>query len=159
MSRFPDPIYSLQLCFASLLYLPLYVNLRQVGGFLRVPQFPPPIKLTATIQLKYLLKVALNTITLTKGETFRSFGRNYFIFNKCISFITIYFRFQYMQGEWVLPVTLELFPLCVCFIVQIHFISVQINERHIYKKNQHITPFQIEHIRSVHNRNCQYSIS
>jgi hypothetical protein len=24
-------------------------DLRQVGGFLRVPQFPPPMKLTATI--------------------------------------------------------------------------------------------------------------
>jgi hypothetical protein len=28
-------------------------DLRQVGGFLRVLQFPPPIKLTATISLKY----------------------------------------------------------------------------------------------------------
>jgi len=28
-------------------------DLRQVSGFLRVLQFPPPIKLTATIQLKY----------------------------------------------------------------------------------------------------------
>jgi len=30
--------------------------LRQVGGFLRVPRFPPPIKLTATIELKYCWK-------------------------------------------------------------------------------------------------------
>jgi len=28
-------------------------DLRQVGGFLRVRRFPPPIKLTAKIQLKY----------------------------------------------------------------------------------------------------------
>ena len=28
-------------------------DLRQVGGFLWVLRFPPPIKLTATIQLKY----------------------------------------------------------------------------------------------------------
>jgi hypothetical protein len=28
-------------------------DLRQVDGFLRVFQFPPPIKLTATIYLKY----------------------------------------------------------------------------------------------------------
>jgi len=36
-------------------------DLRQVGGFLCVLQFPPPIKLTATIT-EILLKVALNTI-------------------------------------------------------------------------------------------------
>jgi hypothetical protein len=35
---------------------------RQVGGFLRVLRFPPPIKLTAT---EILLKVALNTIKQT----------------------------------------------------------------------------------------------
>ena len=28
-------------------------DFRQVGGFLRVLKFPPPIKLTATIYLKY----------------------------------------------------------------------------------------------------------
>jgi len=28
-------------------------ELRQVGGFPRAPLFPPPIKLTDTIQLKY----------------------------------------------------------------------------------------------------------
>ena len=28
-------------------------DLRQVCGFVRVLQFPPPIKLTATMQLKY----------------------------------------------------------------------------------------------------------
>jgi hypothetical protein len=28
-------------------------DLRQVGGFLRVLRFPPPIKLTAMIELKY----------------------------------------------------------------------------------------------------------
>ena len=35
-------------------------DFQQVGGFIRVLQFPPPIKLTATIYLKY--KVGLNTI-------------------------------------------------------------------------------------------------
>ena len=40
-------------------------DIRQVGGFLRVLQFPPPIKLTVTIYTEILLKVALNTITLT----------------------------------------------------------------------------------------------
>jgi hypothetical protein len=35
-------------------------DLRQVGGFLRVFRFPPPIKLTDTTEI--LLKVALNTI-------------------------------------------------------------------------------------------------
>ena len=41
-------VYSIQY------YLIKFVSdLRQVGGFLQVLQFPPPIKLTATIQLKY----------------------------------------------------------------------------------------------------------
>ena len=31
-------------------------DLRQVGGFLRVLWFPPPLKLTTTIQLKYCWK-------------------------------------------------------------------------------------------------------
>jgi hypothetical protein len=41
-------------------------DLSQVGGFLRVLLFPPPLKLTATIIdiTQILLKVALNTITL-----------------------------------------------------------------------------------------------
>jgi hypothetical protein len=43
----------------------LVSDLRQVGGFLRVLRFPPPIKLTATILLKYCWKWRLNTITLT----------------------------------------------------------------------------------------------
>jgi hypothetical protein len=37
-------------------------DLRQVGGFLRVLRFPPPMKLTATM----LLEVALNSITRTR---------------------------------------------------------------------------------------------
>jgi hypothetical protein len=46
-------VYSIQL------YVIKFVSdLRQVCGFLRVLQFPPPIKLTTT-----MLKVALNTIT------------------------------------------------------------------------------------------------
>ena len=40
-------------------------DLQQVGGYLWVLWFPPPIKLTATIITEILLKVALNTITLT----------------------------------------------------------------------------------------------
>ena len=39
-------------------------DLRQVGGFLRVLWFPPPIKLTNNIN-EILLKVELNAITLT----------------------------------------------------------------------------------------------
>ena len=38
-------------------------DLRHIGSFLWVLQFPPPIKLTAITEI--LLKVALNTITLT----------------------------------------------------------------------------------------------
>jgi hypothetical protein len=40
-------------------------DLRQVGGLLRVLQFPPPIKLTAEIT-EILLKVALNTIAIAQ---------------------------------------------------------------------------------------------
>ena len=40
-------------------------DLRQVSHFLWVLWFPPPIKLTANIYLKILLKVPLNIITLT----------------------------------------------------------------------------------------------
>ena len=40
------------------------IDLRQVGGFLRVIRFPPPIKLTLDIT-DILLKVALNTIKQT----------------------------------------------------------------------------------------------
>jgi hypothetical protein len=42
-------------------------DLRQVGGFLRVLRFPPPIKLTNITEI--LLKVALNTINQTKPAT------------------------------------------------------------------------------------------
>ena len=38
----------------------------QVGGFLRVLRLSSPIKLTAKIMTEILLKVALNTITITK---------------------------------------------------------------------------------------------
>jgi hypothetical protein len=44
-------------------------DLLQVGGFLQVLQFPPPIKLTVTIT-EILLKVALNTITPYKFTIF-----------------------------------------------------------------------------------------
>ena len=40
-------------------------DMLQVGGFLRALRFPPPIKLTTTIFTEILLKVALNTITIT----------------------------------------------------------------------------------------------
>ena len=33
--------------------VPSTCDLQQIGGFLRVPRFPPPIKLTAKILLKY----------------------------------------------------------------------------------------------------------
>ena len=38
-------------------------DLQQVGGFLLVFRFPPPIKLTATILTEILMKVALSTLT------------------------------------------------------------------------------------------------
>ena len=41
-------------------------DLQQVGGFLLVLWFPPPIKLTATKEI--LLKVALKTITLVPPD-------------------------------------------------------------------------------------------
>ena len=44
-------------------YIMFVSDLRQVGGFLEVLQFPLPKKLTAMI-FEILLKVALNTITL-----------------------------------------------------------------------------------------------
>ena len=43
-------------------------DLRQVGGFLRVLRFPPPMKLTHNIT-EILLKVALNTIKQTQKQT------------------------------------------------------------------------------------------
>ena len=47
------------------LYVIKFVSyLRQVGGFLWVLQFPPPIKLTTTIA-EILLNVTLNTLTLS----------------------------------------------------------------------------------------------
>ena len=39
-------------------------DLSQVGGFLQVLRFPPPIKLTATIITELLLKGSLNNINL-----------------------------------------------------------------------------------------------
>jgi hypothetical protein len=47
-------------------YVKTFVSdLRQVGGFLRVLRFPPPIKLTVRDIAEILLKVALNTIKQT----------------------------------------------------------------------------------------------
>ena len=40
-------------------------DLRQLGGFLRALRFPPPIKLIGNDKTEILLKVTLNTITLT----------------------------------------------------------------------------------------------
>jgi hypothetical protein len=52
------------------LYVIKFVSdLQQVGVFLWVHRFPPPIKLTATIT-EILLKVALNIITLTLNFIF-----------------------------------------------------------------------------------------
>jgi hypothetical protein len=53
--------------------------MRQVGGFIRVLRFPPPIKLTVTpiyiFVTKILLKVALNIITLTQ----MAFSSSYYL--------------------------------------------------------------------------------
>ena len=54
-----DKMYSIQQ------YVIKFVSdLRQVGGFLRVLRFPPPIKLT-----EIFLKVALNTIKQNLSQT------------------------------------------------------------------------------------------
>ena len=45
-------------------------DLRQVGGFLRVLLFPPPIKIDRHDITEILLKVALNTINQIKPEMF-----------------------------------------------------------------------------------------
>ena len=45
-------------------------DLRQVIGFFPGTAFPPPIKLSTTIQLKYCCKCLLSTITLTLYEIF-----------------------------------------------------------------------------------------
>ena len=45
-------------------------DLRQVGGFLRVLWFPPPIKLTPHDKTEILLKVALNTINQIKPNLY-----------------------------------------------------------------------------------------
>ena len=53
-------------------------DLRQVGGFLRILRFPPPIKLTTT---DILLKVALNTIKQTHKQIY---WRSYIhIYSQC----------------------------------------------------------------------------
>ena len=41
-------VYSVQHCVIKFIS-----DLRQVGGFLRLLRFPPPIRLTATVYLKY----------------------------------------------------------------------------------------------------------
>ena len=43
-------------------------DLRQDGGFLRVPRIPPPIKTDRHDITEISLKVALNTITLTHTQ-------------------------------------------------------------------------------------------
>ena len=43
--------------------------LQQVGGFLQVLRFPPPIKLTGHNIAEILIKVALNTIKQTNDST------------------------------------------------------------------------------------------
>ena len=43
-------------------------DLRQVGGFLQVLQFPPPIKPTGHDITEILIKVALNTIKQTNNK-------------------------------------------------------------------------------------------
>jgi hypothetical protein len=40
-------------------------DLRQLGGFLPALRFPPPIKLIGNDKTEILLKVTINTITLT----------------------------------------------------------------------------------------------
>ena len=66
-------------------------DLRQVGGFLRVHQFPPPIKLNTA---EILLKVALNTIKQTKKSSF-VFRNNLYI---CILFAIWASKKYFLRG-------------------------------------------------------------
>jgi hypothetical protein len=61
LSALGDEVYSIQH------YVIKFVSdLREVGGFLRVLRFPPPIKPETPYDItKILLKVALNTINQT----------------------------------------------------------------------------------------------
>ena len=77
-------------------------NICQVGGFLRVLRFPPPIKPTATISmLEILLKAALNTIKPTHQY---SYHRIYNRFN-IIVLLNGYFHIKPVlcprQSYWV----------------------------------------------------------
>ena len=58
------------------------IDLQQVGGFLWVLRFPPPIKLTSHDIMEILLKVALNTInyqpSLLLVEATRMMGNDQF---------------------------------------------------------------------------------
>ena len=59
-------------------------DLRQVGSFLLVLLFPPPIKLTAHDVVELFLKVALNTITLALKKTACwCYYRNVYYINMC----------------------------------------------------------------------------
>jgi hypothetical protein len=68
-------------------------DLRQVGGFLQVLWFPPPIKLTATYDItEILLKMALDTIALNL----------YISFHDCFDFYPTLALYNYIQDMFTL---------------------------------------------------------
>ena len=56
-------------------------NLRQVGGFLQVLQFPPPIKTDRHDITEILLKVALSTINQTKPNLWMMYWIQHYVIN------------------------------------------------------------------------------
>ena len=58
-------VYSIQHC-----VIKFVSDLRQVGGFLLVPRFPPPMKTDCHDIPEILLKVTVNTLTLTLSQIY-----------------------------------------------------------------------------------------
>jgi hypothetical protein len=89
-------------------------DLRQVGGLLRVLRFPPPKKLTATIWLtELLLKVALNTITLTLSSSLFTFWLfNYHQYMFCF---VIWFDFSLLTVLYLYFNLCSVWTLAFCF--------------------------------------------
>jgi len=68
-------------------YVIMFVSdLRQVSGFHRVLQFPPPIKLNHHDITEILLKVALSTITLTQISQSTVISNIYLLHTMTISY-------------------------------------------------------------------------
>jgi hypothetical protein len=73
-------------------------DLRQVGGFLRVLRFPPPIKTDRHDIPEILLKVALNIIYQTKPEM--SVMNNHILISRLMDLTyEIYIKSSHVQLE------------------------------------------------------------